>query len=178
MKSELKICRPKWSDLEAIENLFFKTVQTTFAEEQIPDPNQTSFKQEVQALQDQIKVTLSRTNSPNFYWIAKVADLVVGTIAYGIPSRIITEHLAEWDGQAPEIKSVYILPEFQGQGIGTTLFQTIQERLEEEGIRAFCLDSGYKQAQLYWQRRLGAPTRVLPDYWGEGSDHWMWWRQV
>ena len=42
--------------------------------------------------------------------------------------------------------SIFVLPEYQGQGIGSALIDYLLAYLKQEGIKEFCLDSGYEQA--------------------------------
>jgi GNAT superfamily N-acetyltransferase len=74
----------------------------------------------------------------------------------------------------PEIKCVYVLPELQGNGVGTILFREMLSHLRNKGIERFCLDSGYRRAKAFWTKRLGDPSVVLPDYWGKDAHHMIW----
>lgn len=46
--------------------------------------------------------------------------------------------------------------------------------LEKRGIKEFCLDSGYKDAQKRWCRKFGNPYKIVKDYWGTGIDNMVW----
>ncbi|QQE73821.1 hypothetical protein KDJ56_18390 [Brevibacillus composti] len=66
----------------------------------------------------------------------------------------------------------------QRRGIGSLLLNLMICPLQARGIGEFCLDSGYKEAQKVWKKRLGEPNYVLRDYWGEGFDHLIWKRST
>lgn len=73
-----------------------------------------------------------------------------------------------------EVGGLFVLPSYQGQGIGSALIQAMVEHNAVMGRGQFCLDSGYKQAQKRWLRKFGAPYKVVKDYWGQGLDHMIW----
>lgn len=60
----------------------------------------------------------------------------------------------------------------------SALIHAMIAHLAEQGVDRFCLDSGYKRAQKMWLRKFGAPYMVVQDYWGPGSDHLIWLRNV
>jgi GNAT superfamily N-acetyltransferase len=74
--------------------------------------------------------------------------------------------------------SLYVLPHFQGKGVGSALIQSMITFLHELGVEQFCLDSGFKSAQKRWLRKFGEPYKIAKDFWGEGSDHMVWLCQV
>lgn len=113
-----------------------------------------------------------------FMLVAKTARKVVGTISYGPCGQEIRECTRHELDAVGELGSLYVLPDYQGQGIGAALIQAMAEALRERGIRQFCLDSGYKQAQQKWLRKFGKPYAVAKDYWGPGQDHMVWLCQV
>jgi hypothetical protein len=50
--------------------------------------------------------------------------------------------------------------------------------MQKDGIKEFCLDSGYKIAQRIWIEKLGIPQYHLKDYWGKDADHMIWQRNI
>ena len=70
--------------------------------------------------------------------------------------------------------SIFVLPEYQGQGIGSALIDHLLAYLKQEGIKEFCLDSGYEQAQKTWTRKFGKPYAIAKDHWAPGVDNMVW----
>jgi GNAT superfamily N-acetyltransferase len=118
--------------------------------------------------------SLDQTNSDTYFLIAKLDENVVGTISYGPCGediQICAEHQLDHLG---ELGSLYVMPSYQGQGIGSALIKEMMLFLKKEGIEQYCLDSGYKRAQVKWQRKFGEPYTVVQDYWGPDSIHMVW----
>lgn len=111
-------------------------------------------------------------------YLASHGDKVVGCIIYGVPSGFIIE-LTNGDlNEVGEIGSLYILPSYQRQGIGTGLLKQMLEELQKQNIKEYCLDSGYHIAKKVWKKLLGAPAYILKDYWEQGKDHHVWYCSV
>jgi len=109
-----------------------------------------------------------------FFCVARMKDQVIGTISYGPSGEIIKECTENELENIGELGSLYVLPEFQNQGIGSLLISLLIKELSENGIERFCLDSGYKRAQKKWLHKFGEPYMIVKNYWGEGSDHMIW----
>jgi len=108
------------------------------------------------------------------FMLAKTGDLVIGTISYGPCGddiKICTDNQLDAVG---EVGSIYVLPEYYGQGVASALIGAMAAYLYQSGVEQFCLDSGYKHAQKRWLRKFGEPYKIAKDYWGEGSDHMIW----
>ncbi|MFX3647807.1 MAG: GNAT family N-acetyltransferase [Paenibacillus sp.] len=109
-----------------------------------------------------------------FFLVAKRGDVIVGTISYGPCGEEIRECTEDRVNDIGELGSLYVMPEVQGQGIGSALILALVNELQRRGIQQFCLDSGYQIAQKKWQRKFGEPYVVAKNYWGEGMDHMVW----
>ena len=73
-----------------------------------------------------------------------------------------------------QLGSLFVLPRYQGQGVGSALISAMVAHLYKQGIEQFFLDSGYKLAQKRWLRKFGEPYKVVKDYWGPDYDHMIW----
>lgn len=113
-----------------------------------------------------------------FFLVARSAREVVGTISFGPCGKEIAECTRHALDDVGELGSLYVLPAYQGQGIGAALIQAMAEELKGRGIERFCLDSGYKRAQQKWLRKFGEPYAVAKNYWGPGQDYLVWLCQV
>lgn len=175
---ELQIRRPVLKNLEEISKLFLETVTNNFKDEGLFPALADQVDEEVASLINTLKSDFETNGKETYFLIALFQNQIVGTVAYGPISKILTDNLSNTQTNIPEIKSVYVPPKFQGQGIGSVLFEKILEILSEHGIPAFYLDSGYQRAQQYWTKKLGLPSQVLKNYWSGGNHHMIWYRQV
>lgn len=170
---KLIIRRPETSDTKAIEALFAETLRENFDRNAIHNPGGTLMRSELEKLCHELQIDLQSNGRVSHHLVAELDGTVVGTIAYGAPNRHIRQHCDASAG-LPEIKSVYIHPGQQGNGIGSKLLQAICQTLHESGQDSFCLDCGYATAQGFWCNVLGDPAVSLPDYWGPGQYHMIW----
>ncbi|MCB0501454.1 MAG: GNAT family N-acetyltransferase [Bacteroidetes bacterium] len=175
---EIKIRRPTLEDASAIYQLFDITVKDTFRQEGIVEQFEEQTSTEIDALCSQLQLDLISNGQSNYFLIAINNNAIVGTITYGPAGSLITEHLDVDLSQTPEVKCVYVLPEYQNKGIATQLFKHILQALKNKNYTSYCLDSGYRQAQQYWAKKLGLPTDVLKNYWPNGNDHMIWLQKI
>ncbi len=169
-----EIRKPRKEDITKINKLFEQTIQDSFKKEGIIDPLNLEANKEIEALKQSLNEYFNSKNLKDNFLIACDKDHILGTIAYGKANRLIEENLKIDYSGVPEIKSVYILPNYQNKGIGTFLFTKTLVHLKEDKINYFCLDCGYKSAQQYWSNRLGQPLCVLKNYWSKGNHHMIW----
>lgn len=172
----INITRPQKEDVEELNRLFAAGILDAFHQDGIDDND--GIRVEVEKQLSLLQQDLESQGSEVYFLLARTEAEIVGTIAYGEPNNLIRDNLAiDWQG-IPEITSVYVLPAFQGQGVGTLLFNSILCCLQYKNVAKFCLDGGYKKSQRFWIKRLGDPTVTLKDYWGKGLDHLIWLRNL
>ncbi|HEL2030490.1 MULTISPECIES: GNAT family N-acetyltransferase [Bacillota] len=99
---------------------------------------------------------------------------IVGTIEYGPASDLINSCTHGKYKNLYEIGTVFVRPDYQGQGIGNLLLNAMIQELQCKGIKEFCMDSGYSNAQKIWRKRFGEPEYFLENYWAEGQHHLIW----
>ena len=115
------------------------------------------------------------TMDSNIYFInAKLEETVVGTISFGPCGEDIEKCTENQLDDVGELGSLFVLPPYQGQGVGSALINAMVAHLYKQGLDQFCLDSGYKRAQKRWLRKFGEPYKVVKDYWGPDIDHMIW----
>jgi len=112
------------------------------------------------------------------FLIARFKGKIVGVIAFGPCGDIINECSEGKYEDVGEIGTAFVLPGYQNKGIGTLLLNSMYITLISRNIEAFCLDSGYTKAKQVWSKKLGEPNIVMKDYWGEGFDHFIWYRKI
>lgn len=169
----LTITRPSASDIDQIHALFETVLKDTYAKNNLDD-----FKDELMAeiehKKHMLALDMESDGAEVYFLIAKMNDKVVGTIEYGTANEVIEKCGDAFLMTLKEIGTVFVLPEYQGMGIGTAMLEAIKDSISKEGHSAFCLDSGYPSAQKIWLKMLGKPAFVLKDYWGVGFDHMIW----
>ena len=117
---------------------------------------------------------VANPDSEVHFLVAKIDNRVIGTISFGPCGSDIKKCTNNELDAIGELGSLCVLPDFQGKGVGSALIHAMIKYLAELGVRYFCLDSGYQQAQRKWLRKFGEPYRIAKDYWGKGLDHMVW----
>ncbi|MBB6479347.1 GNAT family N-acetyltransferase [Spirochaeta isovalerica] len=156
---------PIEKDRPALEDFFRQTITDTFFRNNINDPA---------GIEEEVKHQLETFDSREDMLTARLGDRIVGTIACGRQNRSVSSNIDRELRELPEIKGVYVHPEYQSAGIGSFLWKTMITRLHDRGVPEACLDSGYKLSQEYWKRMIGAPDIIMKDYWGKGEDQMIW----
>lgn len=133
-----------------------------------------SIASEIAHKKNLLDASLGSSGSDPFFLIAKAEGTVIGTISYGKSGPFITGYTEAEIHTIGELGSLYILPEYQDCGVGSALIHAMAEHLYKCGFEHFCLDSGYKRAQKRWLRKFGDPFKVVKDFWGPGSNHYIW----
>jgi GNAT superfamily N-acetyltransferase len=130
---------------------------------------------EIFRLQQTVQESFSNPAAP--FFVAEKNGQIAGTIALNKPGPVIASAIDVKPGSL-EVACVYVHPEFQRQGVGTFLFQQVLQQLNQAGHCRYYLDAGFSSSQRYWLKRLGAPSRVLKDYWGPGKHHLIWQQEL
>ncbi|MFJ8461444.1 GNAT family N-acetyltransferase [Lysinibacillus xylanilyticus] len=167
--------RPQPTDTEELHTFFLLVIADTYAKEGLAELYDEQ-KNEWEIKKHYLKLDCDSQGEERFFWLAIHAETkkIVGTIEYGIANELIQKNVQEDLTDFPEIGTVFVHPSYQNRGIGTMLLQQMLTTLESKHIRGFCLDSGYKKAQLIWQKKFGKPDFLLEHYWGENSHHMIW----
>ncbi|MEL7123358.1 MAG: GNAT family N-acetyltransferase [Bacteroidota bacterium] len=170
----LKLSNPTKGDKDALMKHFVETITDTVKKEEIQNKDEVIKSGVEEQMANLERYFSSNSGIKENYLIAKLDSRIIGTIAYGRPSKLLLNTIKEELMGIPEIKSVYILPEFQRTGIGNFLFTEIKTMLKKSQISQYCLDCGYTKSQKYWKKRLGEPQYLLKDYWSKNNDHMIW----
>lgn len=121
-----------------------------------------------------LDASLDPTDSDTYFIITKLKETVIGTISFGSCGEDIIKCTENRLDDIGELGSLFVLPCYQDQGVGSALINAMVAHLYKQGIGQFCLDSGYKRAQKRWLRKFGEPYKVVKDYWGPDYDHMIW----
>lgn len=171
--SKIVIRRPTTKDIKELYELFTIVITDTFVKEGLKDEVE-GINEQIQSKKEYLCQDIESEGKERYFLIATVNNKIVGTIEYGPVSQLILECTNNELVGYNEIGSVFVLPEYQKQGIGSLLLNSIYLSLVSNGIKEFCLDSGYTRAQKYWIYKLGEPKYILKDYWGKGFNHMIW----
>lgn len=171
--------RPQQSDIQALHQFFFHVIQDTYAKEGIAELVDDQ-QHEWEMKKKYIAMDLESHGEKRFFWLAvdEESNEIIGTIEYGEANKIIQQTIKEDLSDCPEIGTVFVHPDYQNRGIGTLLVQKILRTLEKQKKSSFCLDSGYKQAQVIWQKKFGHPDFILEHFWGTNNHHMIWKRNL
>ncbi|MEC0234891.1 GNAT family N-acetyltransferase [Paenibacillus kribbensis] len=173
MKKQFSIQLAVPSDLEAADHVFESSISAAFEQEGL-EALIDDIQQEIEHKKQLLRASLSDLNPDLFFLTAKHNHNVVGTISYGPCGEEIRKCTNDELQHVGTLGSLYVLPSYQGQGVGSALIRALMIRLQEMEVAQFCLDSGFKIAQTKWLRKFGTPYTVAKDYWGKDGDHMVW----
>lgn len=169
----IEISRPKFEDIERINEFFEIVLRDTFERNGIADLVNL-IEEEIKDKRRCLNQDIESDGKNRYFLIAKEDDNIVGSIEYGPSNELIISCTNGELKELVEIGTVFVHPDYQNKGIGSRLLNLIFIELKKKGIKEFCLDSGYKSAQKTWINKLGNPEYYFKDYWGEDADHMVW----
>ncbi|EEM16828.1 MULTISPECIES: GNAT family N-acetyltransferase [Bacillus] len=171
----VEIRRPIIGDYEELHQLFHTVIVDTFAREGLSELT-GDIENEIETKKQYLKCDFDSDGKNRYFLIAvdKHCNKIIGTIEFGPSSKLINNCTDGALKDLYEIGTVFVLPNYQRRGIGNLLLNAIFLTLLDKGIKEFCLDSGYTNAQKIWKKKFGEPNFLLKDYWGEAYDHMIW----
>lgn len=169
----IDISRPKLEDLELINQFFEIVLRNTFEVNGISDLVDL-IEEEIVEKRKCLNQDIESDGKDRYFLIAKEGDKIVGSIEYGPSNELIDLCTNGELKELLEIGTVFVHPKYQRKGIGNRMLKLIFAEFKKNGVKEFCLDSGYKSAQKIWIKKFGNPEYHLKDYWGEGDDHMVW----
>ncbi|OJV66498.1 MAG: hypothetical protein BGO41_03475 [Clostridiales bacterium 38-18] len=168
-----QIVRPQRDDQEAMNDLIIRVLKDNWTRNQLDDL-EDDLKDEIKTKLRFVSEDLLGILGARYFIVAKEGDKIVGIAEHGPANDTIRSCNSEELNALQEVGTVFVLPEYQGKGVGKALMSAMQNRLSNIGESFFCIDSGYKTAQGVWIHLYGEPTFLLRDYWGQGIDHMVW----
>ena len=170
---KVEIRRPRIEDLEEL-NQFFRTALTdTFAREGLAELVD-DIEADIESKKKYLQMDFETNGEKRYFLIALTKNKIIGTIACGNANELIQECTNGALRDTIEIGTIYVLSEYQRQGVGNKLLAEMLKTLMTREIQEFCLDSGFKTAQTIWKKKFGEPAYWLKGYWGQGQDHMIW----
>ncbi|WP_340003962.1 GNAT family N-acetyltransferase [Paenibacillus sp. FSL K6-0276] len=127
------------ADYESTCQVFEESISDAFDKEGLGHSLEDK-QSEIDHKQHKALSSLDQANSDTYFFIAKFNETVVGTISYGPCGEAIqtcTEHHLDHLG---ELGSLYVVPGYQGQGIGSALIKEMMNFLKEHsyGLAMYC----------------------------------------
>jgi len=169
----LVIRRPRMDEVEELSSFFELVIRDTFRRNGIADLIDI-LEYEIKDKRRCLNEDFESDGNDRYFLVATIDNMIVGTIEHGQANELIKECTHGELSHLQEIGTVFVHPKFQQKGIGNLLLTKIFEVLQDKKIEEFCLDSGYKSAQMIWRKRFGEPEYLFKDYWGDGADHMIW----
>jgi GNAT superfamily N-acetyltransferase len=169
----IKIRRPVNEDTAGLHEFFKMVITDTFIKEGIGGLSDDMAK-EIEVKKEYLQQDLSSRGNDRYFLLAEAEGKLIGTVEFGQASELIMDGTNREYSDLFEVGTVFVHPDYQGQGIGSRLLGGLYPVFHEKGIEEFCLDSGYKRAQEIWKRKFGQPAVVMKDYWGDGAHHMIW----
>lgn len=169
----VSVRRPNESDIEELHRFFKITITDTFNKEGVGDDLE-GINEEIKEKKLLLQEYLECDGTEYFFLIVCHNKRIVGAIAYVPCNKLIVDFSKGELKNIGEIGTVFVLPEYQRNGIGTIMINAMFISLLSRNVKEFCLDSGYKTAQQIWMKRFGEPRIIIKNHWGEGVDHYIW----
>lgn len=116
-----------------------------------------------------------------YFFIARHGKTIVGTLAYGIPEDTVREGLRRLGrtdlSSVVELKSLFIKPSAQRQGVGSKLFAAVTEDIREKEYDYLTVFTGFLAGKSFWEKQFGKATIILEQYDGE-EKLWVWVKKI
>lgn len=170
---KVEIRRPRIEDIVELKRFFRIVITDTFRREGLAGLID-DIEAEIDSKKKYLQLDLDSNGEKRYFLIALAENKIIGTIEYGPASKLIHDCTNGKLGNFVEVGTVFVLPDYQRQGIGNRLLAEMLHTLQTRGIVEFCLDSGYKNAITIWKKKFGEPDYLLKDHWGQGQDHMIW----
>lgn len=174
---DIEIRKPKIKDIELVKSFFEIVVNHTYIKEGLGGLTD-DIENEIVDKKERLVEAIETNGEKRYFLIALDHNQIIATIECCPSNDIIIKGTNNELKDVIEIATVFVHPNYQRKGIGSFLLKIMNLHLMSQNRKEFCLDSGYKSAQLVWKKQFGDPDYILKDYWGEGFDHMIWKRKV
>ncbi|MBS4203067.1 GNAT family N-acetyltransferase [Lederbergia citrea] len=169
----VEIRRPTAENIKELHYFFRIVIKDTFSKEGIGN-KLDDIEDEINDKKKYLESDFESNGEKRYFLIALDNDKIIGSIECGPASELICKCTNNAFNNLMEVGTVFVHPDYQRNGVGNLLLNTMYFTLQRKGIEEFCLDSGYVRAQKIWKKKFGDPDYLLKDYWGEGFDYMVW----
>ncbi len=167
------IRRPKIEEKDSINEFFELVIRDTFKKNGIAGLIEL-LEEEIEDKREYLNQDLESNGEKRYFLILVIDEMIIGSIEYGESNDLVITCTNGELKDIVEIGTVFVHPEYQRKGIGNSMLTQMLNELKNNGIKEFCIDSGYKSAQKIWVNKFGEPEYHLKDYWGKDGDHMIW----
>lgn len=173
-QSDITIRRPVEDDTEELHAFFRLVLEEAFEANGITSDAGIGIEEELQEKKKSLAEDLASSGRDRCYLLAEAEGRIVGTIAIGPPGKMMLRLTENSVKDLPELSTGFTHPYFRNQGIATRLLHAMLRRLQGDGVREACFDSGYPIAQSIWRSIFGNPDYLIRDFWGKEGHHMIW----
>jgi GNAT superfamily N-acetyltransferase len=170
---KIEIKRPRIENIKELKAFFRIVITDTFIKEGLGE-RLKDINDEVEVKEKYLVRDFDSNGKNRYFLIALNGDKIIGSIEYGLASDLICNCTNNSYKNLFEVGTLFVHPDYQRMGVGNLLLNSIYSVLQNKGIKEFCLDSGYTNAQKIWKKKFGEPDYLLKDYWDKGYDHMIW----
>ena len=169
----IEIRRLQQEDLPQLKSFFQTVIIDTLKKNAITNLQEV-LEDEMLTKESYLLQDIQSNGKERMFLIAIFADEIVGIIGTYIANNYAVTLTNEKISGMTELGTVYIAPHMQGKGIGSLLVNSVLLHFKINGVKQFCLDSGYGTAQAVWTHKFGPPTYNFQNHWGENAHHMVW----
>lgn len=170
---KMDIRQPILEDFKGLMMVYETTIRQAFENEDVGHL-EDEIMDEINGKEKDLRDYFQSHCKDRIYLIKVLKKRIVATICFGPIGKETLEHVPLDFPSEGELGGLYVLPQYQNQGIGRQLISEMIQCMKEKNIDFFSLDSGYKTAQLKWLKKFGEPYKIIKEYWGEDTDHMIW----
>ncbi len=167
------IRRPRIEEIDLINEFFIIMLKDTFEINGLGSLKEL-LEEEIQDKKRYINQDFQTNGIDRFFLLAEYNEEIIGSIEYGKSNDLLNKCTDHKFKHLYEIGTVFVHPKYKRQGVASLLFYKLFQKLESNGVKEICFDSGYKTAQKIWCKKFGEPEYFLKDYWGKGTHHMVW----
>lgn len=136
----LDIRRPGSEDRAELHKFFRMVITDTFLKDGIGN-KLNDIEEEIESKKIYLESDLVSDGENRYFLIASDGEKIIGSIEYGLASELICQCSNHEIKDLNEIGTVFVHPDFQGQGVGNYLLHNMYTTMQSKGIEEFCLDS-------------------------------------
>lgn len=116
-------------------------------------------KIEVCVAEESVRKLISKQNREAKYFVAKVAEKIVGCAGYSKRNDTTGVYTLNW---------LVVHPDYKRRGIATDLYELIEARLQELDARLIILSAGSNEGNKYFYKKMGFTQSVrIPKYYSK-----------